>query len=215
MLGPDKCPLGNTTTLANMNGAMVAEQFGVYYHASICWPDVWREKKYKWSTVFFMALDQACGVPFEILKTIDAQERPKKLALAVETTFGGEKFANACRDAAQKNGFAFFEEIKLPVASKDYSTELEKIRKAGVDGMFLYTNAGDCEPLIRQMKKANVTVAFLQTWKGGWAGKFWKDLGMEWMHSTCSATASGRWNTHTREHGIWGNGITKNSANIP
>jgi branched-chain amino acid transport system substrate-binding protein len=47
-------------------GGITAEKYHEYYHTSICLIPPWLEHKFKWSTLYFFDLEQACSVPYEI-----------------------------------------------------------------------------------------------------------------------------------------------------
>ena len=47
-------------------GCITAEKYRRYYHTSICLIPPWLEHKFKWSTLYFFDLEQACSVPYEI-----------------------------------------------------------------------------------------------------------------------------------------------------
>ena len=57
-------------------GCITAEKYHKYYHTSICLVPPWLEKKFKWSTLFFFDLEQACAVPFQIWETFPEGQRP-------------------------------------------------------------------------------------------------------------------------------------------
>jgi branched-chain amino acid transport system ATP-binding protein len=83
--------------------AMAAEKLKVYYHASSCFPFLWRQGNYKWSTLYFFELPQGADVPFEVLTSLPPAERPKKLALLMEDSADGRAFDGGLREAAKKN----------------------------------------------------------------------------------------------------------------
>lgn len=70
-------------------GCITAEKYKKYYHTTICLIPPWLEHKFKWSTLFFFDLVQACAVPFEIWNTLPKDQRPQKPALIMEDTFDG------------------------------------------------------------------------------------------------------------------------------
>jgi branched-chain amino acid transport system substrate-binding protein len=78
-------------------GCITAEKYRRYYHTSICLIPPWLEHNFKWSTLFFFDLVQACSVPYEIWNSLPAAERPKKPALIMEDTFDGRAFAGIFR----------------------------------------------------------------------------------------------------------------------
>ena len=84
-------------------GCITAEKYRRYYHTSICLIPPWLEHHFKWSTLFFFKLDQACSVPYQIWDSLPENERPKKPALIMEDTFDGRAFAGLFRSCWPKN----------------------------------------------------------------------------------------------------------------
>lgn len=172
--------LGGADPACVIAGCMAAERYKTYYHGAFGFPlQAWLEKKFKWSTDFFFATDQACSAPFEVLSSIEADKRPKKVGVAVEDSFGGQGLAAGLREIGKKNGYKIDLEVKLPVGASDYSAQIDKIKQSGVDALMTYASVQDLETFIRQLKKNDVSIPFVYTWKGGWPGTFWKELGKD------------------------------------
>lgn len=166
-------------------GCITAEKYRKYYHTSICLVPPWLEKKFKWSTLFFFDLQQACAVPFQIWGTFPKDERPKKPALLMEDTFDGRAFAGLFRAIAKKQGYSFALDEPLAVGSKDYSAQIIKAKNLGVDAILIFTSDSDCVTFVRQMKENNFSVGYMHGWKGTWAGEFWKALGKDAQYILC------------------------------
>jgi branched-chain amino acid transport system substrate-binding protein len=166
-------------------GCVTAEKFHKYYHTSICLVPPWLEKKFKWSTLFFFDLEQACAVPFQIWETFPKEQRPKKPALLMEDTFDGRAFAGLFRAIAKKRGYSFALDEPLAVGSKDYSAQIIKAKNLGVDAILIFTSDSDCITFVRQMKENNFSVGYMHGWKGTWAGEFWKALGKDAEYILC------------------------------
>ena len=100
----DKVDLLLSSFAANfvMPTAIAAEKFKIYYHGNTCFPVVWRGAKLKWSTMFFFELDKGAEVPYQILDTIPAAQRPKNFALLMEDTADGRAFGGGLAEAAKK-----------------------------------------------------------------------------------------------------------------
>ena len=172
--------LGGADPACVMAGCMAAERYKTYYHGAFGFPmQAWLEKKFKWSTDFFFATDQACAAPFEVLRSIEADKRPKKVGIAVEDSFGGNGLAAGLRATGKKFGYNIDLVVKLPVGAQDYSEQITKIKQSGVDALLTYASVQDLERLVKQLKSANVSIPYIHAWKGGWAGTFWKDLGKD------------------------------------
>lgn len=166
-------------------GCLAAEKFKRYYHTSICLVPPWLEKKFKWSTLYFFDLEQACSVPYQIWEKMPESERPKKPALLMEDTFDGRAFAGLFRAIGEKFGHKFVLDEALAVGSKDYSAQIIKAKRLGVDSILIFTSDSDCVMFIRQMKEMNFSVSYMHGWKGTWAGEFWKALAGDAQYVLC------------------------------
>ncbi len=160
-------------------GCITAEKYKKYYHTTICLIPPWLEHKFKWSTLFFFDLVQACAVPFEIWNTLPKDQRPQKPALIMEDTFDGRAFAGIFRDQAKKFGYSFVLDEPWSVGAKDYSAQIIKAKSLGVDAILIFGADTDCITFVRQMKENKLNVKYFHGWKGTWAGEFWGALGKD------------------------------------
>ena len=145
----------------------------------------WLEHHFKWSTLFFFDLGQACSVPYEIWNSLPETERPKKPALIMEDTFDGRAFAGLFRDLAKKYGYQFVLDEPWAVGAKDYSAQIIKAKSLGVDSILIFGADTDIITFVRQMKENNLNVKYFHGWKGTWAGEFWKALGKDAQYILC------------------------------
>ncbi len=166
-------------------GCITAEKYRKYYHTSICLIPPWLEHKFKWSTLYFFDLEQACSVPYEIWNSIPEAERPKKPALIMEDTFDGRAFAGLFRNLAKKYGYQFVLDEAWAVGAKDYSAQIIKAKSLGVDSILIFGADTDVITFVRQMKENNLNVKYFHGWKGTWAGEFWKALGKDAQYILC------------------------------
>ncbi len=166
-------------------GCITAEKYKRYYHTSICLVPPWLARHFKWSTLLFFDLKQACSVPFQLWQSLPKNKRPKRPALLMEDTFDGRAFAGLFRAIAKKFGYHFVLDEPLAVGAKDYSSQILKAKKRGVDAILIFTSDTDCITFIRQMKANNFSVPYLHGWKGTWAGEFWKALGKDANYILC------------------------------
>ncbi len=177
--------LGASEPTCVLAGCMAAEKLKTYYHTSFGFPpELWQKNKFNWSTDFFFALDQY-SIPFELLNGMDKKDRPRKLAVVAEGTFVGEGFAKALSSLAKKYGYETALVLKLPVGAKDYSSQIAKVKQSGAEAMLLLASVEDTENFVRGLKKNNVNVPYIHTWKGAWPGTFWKDLGKDAQYIIC------------------------------
>jgi branched-chain amino acid transport system substrate-binding protein len=166
-------------------GCITSEKYRKYYHTSICLIPPWLEHKFKWSTLFFFDLEQACSIPYELMNTIPENERPKNLALIMEDTFDGRAFAGLFRPLAKKYGYNFVLDEPWAVGAKDYSAQIVKAKSLGVDAILIFGADTDCITFVRQMKENKLNVKYFHGWKGTWAGEFWKALGKDAQYILC------------------------------
>jgi branched-chain amino acid transport system substrate-binding protein len=166
-------------------GCITAEKYHRYYHTSICLIPPWLEHKFKWSTLYFFDLVQACSVPYEIWNSIPEDERPKKPALIMEDTFDGRAFAGLFKDLAKKYGYKFVLDEPWAVGAKDYSAQIIKAKSLGVDSILIFGADTDVITFVRQMKENNLNVKYFHGWKGTWAGEFSKALGKDAQYILC------------------------------
>jgi branched-chain amino acid transport system substrate-binding protein len=166
-------------------GCITAEKYRKYYHTSICLIPPWLEHHFKWSTLYFFDLEQACSVPYEIWNSIAEAERPKKPALIMEDTFDGRAFAGLFRNLAKKYGYQFVLDEPWAVGAKDYSAQIIKAKSLGVDSILIFGADTDVITFVRQMKENKLNVKYFHGWKGTWAGEFWKALGKDAQYILC------------------------------
>jgi branched-chain amino acid transport system substrate-binding protein len=177
----DKCDLLLSSFAANfvMPTAVAAEKFKIYYHGNTCFPVVWRGAKLKWSTIHFFELDKGAEVPFEILKSMPAADRPTKFALLMEDTADGRAFGGGLAEAAKKFNWEIVLNEPLGVGAKDYSAQILKLKSKGIDGAILFAAGGDCVTFVRQMKEAGLNLKYLHGYKGTWSSDFSNALGKD------------------------------------
>jgi branched-chain amino acid transport system substrate-binding protein len=166
-------------------GCITAEKYKRYYHTSICLIPPWLEHKFKWSSLFFFDLEQACSVPYEIWNTLPKEQRPQKPALIMEDTFDGRAFAGIFRGLAQKYGYQFALDEPWALGAKDYSAQIVKAKSLGVDAILIFGADADCITFIRQMKENDFSVKYMHGWKGTWAGEFYQALGKDGNYILC------------------------------
>ncbi len=166
-------------------GCITAEKYHKYYHTSICLIPPWLEHHFKWSTLYFFDLEQACSVPYEIWNSIPKAKRPQKPALIMEDTFDGRAFAGLFRNLAKKYGYKFVLDEAWAVGAKDYSAQIIKAKSLGVDSILIFGADTDVITFVRQMKENNLNVKYFHGWKGTWAGEFWKALGKDAQYILC------------------------------
>lgn len=166
-------------------GCITAEKYHKYYHTSICLVPPWLEHHFKWSTLYFFDLQQACSVPYEIWNSIPKDQRPERPALIMEDTFDGRAFAGLFRNLAKKYGYKFVLDEPWAVGAKDYSAQIIKAKSLHVDSILIFGADTDIITFVRQMKENDLNVKYFHGWKGTWAGEFSKALGKDAQYILC------------------------------
>ena len=156
---------------------MTADKYKKYYHATTCLVPPWADQKFKWSTLFFFDIMQSASVPYEVLNSMDEQDRPKRLAILMEDTIDGRAFGGAFKAMAEKFGYEFVVDEPLAVGAKDYSSLILKLKGKKVDGILIFAADGDCVTFLRQVKEAGLNLKYLHGYKGTWAHEFYNALG--------------------------------------
>ena len=159
--------------------AMAAEKMKVYYHASSCFPFLWRPGNYKWSTLYFFELPQGADVPFDVLTSLPPAERPKKLALLMEDSADGRAFDGGLREAAKKYKYEVALSEFLGVGAKDYSAQILKLKSQGIDSGVLLCADTDAITFVRQSKEADFNIKYLHGNKGTVSNEFYSALGKD------------------------------------
>ena len=162
-----------------MPTAVGAEKFKVYYHATTCQVEPWREQKLKWSTDYFFATPQAADVPFLVLDSIPAAERPKNLGLLAEDSPDGRALGSFFKGAAKNHKYELAFDEPMAVGAKDYSAQILKMKSKNLDSLILFAAGGDCVTFVRQMKEAGMSLKYLHGYKGTWNTDFWNALGKD------------------------------------
>lgn len=160
-----------------MPTAVAAEKHKIYYHGNTCFPVVWRGAKLNWSTIFFFELDKGAEVPYVILNSMPAADRPQKFALLMEDSPDGRAFGGGLAEAAKKHNWEITLVESLSVGAKDYSAQILKLKSKGIDGALLFAAGADCITFVRQAKEAGLNLKYLHGYKGTWNTDFWTALG--------------------------------------
>lgn len=171
-----------------LTSCVAAEKLKIYYHGTNCIPDPWREKKFKWSTMYFFNASQSASVPFKLLDSLPAAERPKNLALVLEESADSRAMGPMWKSEAKKAKYAFSTEETFPVGTKDFAALILKLKSKGIDGAVMF--AGDeAVTFLRQTKEAGLNLKFWHCYKGALPSSFWDALGKDAQY----AIADGWW----------------------
>ncbi|MGQ3075605.1 MAG: ABC transporter substrate-binding protein, partial [Ferrovibrionaceae bacterium] len=128
----------NTTGLAIIAGAIVAEKYKKFYMITTAFPFEWQPLKLKYSALFFFHPGPGAEVPFEIWDKLPANEKPKNPALVTEDSPDGKGFGGAFEAAAKKYGYTFAVDDPWAIGATDYSALITKLKAANVDAMLVF-----------------------------------------------------------------------------
>jgi branched-chain amino acid transport system substrate-binding protein len=184
----DKVDLMLSTHSASLLVAAVnaAEKYKMYYHVTTHWPEMWSPQKYQWSSLMFFSAGGASDVPFVIWESMLREEdRPKSVALLMEDSPDGAAFGQGFRAHATDHGYTFAVDEPWAIGSKDYSSQILKMKAKKVDAILLYGAPTDAITLVRQMKEMKLNVKYLHGWKGTWASEFYSALGKDANYVIC------------------------------
>jgi branched-chain amino acid transport system substrate-binding protein len=174
-----KLILSSQTTPINEAAGNVAEKYHVFYAACISWAD-WIEKdKFSWVSDMFFTPAIAGQVPYDMVKTMPAGEAPKKFGMFTEDNADGQGLAEGVKALAKANGYNYVLTEAMTPGGKDYSSEILKLKQAGVDGVLAFCQASDAITFIKQMKEANYSPKFFFGWKGFWPDQIPQGLGAD------------------------------------
>jgi branched-chain amino acid transport system substrate-binding protein len=171
--------LSTFTTNLVLPTSVAAEKLKVYVPQTTCLFEPWRQQNFKWSTLYFFETARAGEVPFQVLDTIPAGQRPKKLALLMEDSLDGRAFGPFFRAGAKKHNYEIAFDEPLPVGARSYSSLMLKLKSRGIDGTILFAPSADCVTFVRDMKNEGLHLKYLHGYKGTWAPDFYKALGKD------------------------------------
>lgn len=179
--------------IMNLPIAVTAEKFKTYFHAATIFPFQWRPQKFKWSTLYFFELEQGATTPFEVLNSMPANEKPKKLAFLLEDSLDGRNFEGGLAEAAKKYHYTVALSLPLRVGSKDYTAEVMKLKSQSIDGVILMCSNSDAVTFLRQAKEAELNLKYLQGYKGTVSTDFWNAVGKDGNYVLCDGFWSEDW----------------------
>lgn len=78
----------------------------------------------------------------------------------------GQAFADGLRGFAKQHGYTFAVDEPYVPGTKDFSGLIAKYKSAGVDALLWLGSSDDGITLLRQMKRQNLTIPYIQGWKG-------------------------------------------------
>jgi branched-chain amino acid transport system substrate-binding protein len=168
-------------------GMITAEKNRTYYHGSVLWVSDFLKHNFKWCTMYFFDIAQGGALGFEVWNSLPKNQRPKKPAVFEEDTFDGKQLGDLWVALAEKYGYriSLRESMGMMVGAKDFTSQILRAKKAGVDAILLMANTADTVTLVRQMKQHTFSVKFFHGWKGTWETEFYQTLGKDADYIFC------------------------------
>ncbi len=182
--------LSTVSTPNVIPSAVTAEKYKKYYHGTTCFIEAWNPQNLMYSTIYFMLIPKLVHVPFEVLDSIPAAKRPKRMAMLMEDSLDGRSLGPGLRDGAKKAGYSYVVDEPWAVGAKDYSAQILKLRAKGIDGIHIFGSPADLITFKRQMKEVGLKDVFVHSFKGGYRGEYWKALGKDAQGDLCDGTWS-------------------------
>ena len=171
--------LSSDATPKNLAAATVAEKYKVFFTISRIWPEVAEQQQYKWCVAYFFSPVGAAAVPFKVWNMLPEEERIKKPVLFMEDNADGQAFGEAFKANAEEFGYEFVMDDPFPIGSKDYSSQVLKMKALGADAILWLGNATDGITLIHEIKAAQVPIRYIHGWRGMWPTEFLKAMGKD------------------------------------
>ncbi len=171
--------LSSFTTNLVLPTSVAADKVRTYYHATTLFPELWRPQKFKWSTLYFFSVVEGAEVPFKVLTSIPAAERPKNLALLMEDTTDGRGLGGALQEASKKYNIPIAMVETMAVGAKDYAPQVLKLKSKDIDAVIMFSASQDAITFTRQLKEAGLSLKYFHGYKGTWTSDYAKALGKD------------------------------------
>jgi len=197
-------------------GMVMAEKHKTYYHGSVIWKPTFLENNFQWCTMYFFEIGDAATMAYQVWNSLQEGQRPQRPAIFMEDTMDGSQMGDGLAALAEKFGYKIALRESLAVGGKDFSQQIMRAKSEGVDAILTMCNVEEAVNLVRQIKERNLSVKFLQGWKGTWPVEFWKALGPDTENIMCDgfwsmdypfAGAKALGEKYFQEHGKYSVGI--------
>jgi len=182
----DKVDLTLSTNITPINeaAATVADKYNMYFAVNTSWADFFQKDKFKMATDIFTTTGAAAEGPFQVWSTMPADQRPTKIAVLVEDNPDGQGFGSGFGPAAQKYStggvtYTIVNNDAYTPGSKDYSSNILKMKSSGAEALFFLGSPPDGITLIQQIKAQNLNLKYIHGWKGFWDVQFPNTLGKD------------------------------------
>jgi branched-chain amino acid transport system substrate-binding protein len=176
---------GQVGVLGVLPGMITAEKYHKYYHGTVIWVPDFLEHNFQWCTMYFLAIENAAIMPFEVLNSLPESQRPRRIALFMEDSTDAKQMGDGLEVIAGQYGYEIALRVVMPMGGKDFSSQIFQAKSMGVDAIILMANAPETITLVRQMKEMNFSVKFFQGFKGTWPTDFYNALGEDADYILC------------------------------
>ena len=175
----DKIDFGLSTDVTPLNiaAATVCEKYQRYFQIVISWLDFIEKENFKWVSDMFTDTARASALPFWVWETLPEEQRPKRPALLVEDNQDGQGFGMGFKKWAKEYGYKFVVDEPFTPGTKDFSSHILKYKYANVDALLVLCPPTDGITLLRQMEEQNLSIPYIQGYKGFWPREFVKAMG--------------------------------------
>ncbi len=173
---------GHSTPLT-IPSMITSEKYKMYYHGTTCLLPVWAEQKFKWSTMFSIDMPSFPDGAYNVMDRLP--EKVSRPALLMEDTLDGRGLGAGLRAGAEKFGYKFVVDEPWAVGSKDYSSQILKLKAKRVDSVLIFGSAADTVTFLRQMKESNCNVKYFHGYKGTWTAEFIDATGKDGQYIMC------------------------------
>jgi len=171
--------LGSDTTPKNLATATITEKYKVFLCIPRAWPEEVEKQNYKWTASYFFSPVGGAEVPFKIWDKLPDADKIKKPVLFMEDDQDGQAFGEAFKAMAAKHGYKFVSDDPYPVAARDYSSQVLKMKTLEADAVLWLGDPTDGITLLRNIKQIGTKLRYIQGWRGMWPTEFLKALGKE------------------------------------
>ena len=163
----------------NLAAATVCEKYKVYFAMTCTWLDEVEKQNFKWATDFFFTGLSAASVPFLIWKSLPEADKIKKPVLLLEDNMNGQGFGARFKQWAEKYGYTFVVDDPYPVGTKDFSSQILKMKAAKADALLYFGAPADAITFLRQAKEQQLKLRYIQGFKGFWPTEFATTMGKD------------------------------------
>jgi branched-chain amino acid transport system substrate-binding protein len=171
--------LGGQTGVLTIPAMVTAEKYKFYYQSCSTFPEQFKEQHFTWPTMFWYEPFVGAEMTFRVWQALPEDQRPKKPAVVVEDSFDGKTIGDGWEAIGGKFGYKFAERETLTVGAKDFTSQVLKVKEAGVDAILCLADTPMIVTFIRQSHENQYNFKWFQGFKGTWSPDFYKAMGKD------------------------------------